>query len=298
VATKKVYAVLLMTVVMAGIPWQGVEAKKEKPHPTTGTEGLLYAAGACDVPLLKSIIASGVDINATNANGYDALSLASFNRQLTLWEGWGFNKPRSKSAMTLTCPSAVTALTTAGADPWKTSFYQNPLFDEHRPGMIAVITVADDRADKGKSEKIMDEMTHGIELQLSGKSDKPSLHLGYPIVRLNEVRQKLLAAGFSAEESVAPDRVKACKALGLESVFEASLEDYRHKNVGIASSAGMRMKFELTDCKTGEPLWRSDQEYKLATGVLIGAFGGAKVQQTITGSVSGSPAVAFPAYEK
>jgi hypothetical protein len=70
--------------------------------------------------------------------------------------------------------------------------------------------------------------------------------------------------------------------------------------VGIASSAEMKMKFALPDCKTGDPLWRSDQESASATGFLIGAFGGAKVQETITGSASGTPPVAFPyhQYEK
>jgi len=290
VATKRLYAVLLMAVVTVGIPWQGVDAKKDKPHPTTGTEGLLYAAGACDMPLLTSLIASGVSLTATDAHGFDALSRASLNRDER------FNKV--KTAYKLKCPTAVTALTEAGADPGKAGFYQNPRLNDSQPEMIALISVEDNRAEKGKSEKIMSEMIHGVELQLHGGHGPGKLHLSYPIVPLNEARQKLLASGFSTEDAMAPDRIKACKALGVASVFEASLEDYRSKNVGIASSAGMRMKFALTDCKTGDLLWRSDQNYSLATGFLIGAFGGAKVQETITGSVSGTPAIAFPYHQK
>jgi hypothetical protein len=290
VTTNKLYAVLLVGAVMISAPWQGVEARKEKSHPTTGPEGLFYAAGGCVMPLLKSLIASGVSLTVTDAQGFDALSHASLNRDMRPY------KP--KTAYKLNCPQAVTALTEAGADPWKAGLYQNPSLNDTQPETIAVISVTDNRAEKGKSEKIMQEMTHGVELQLHGGHGPGKLHLSYPIVPLNDARQKLLAAGFSADEAIAPDRTKACKVLGTDSVFEASLEDYRSKNVGVASSAGMRMKFALTDCKTGNLLWRSDQNYSLAVGFLIGTFGGAKVQETITGSVSGTPAIAFPYHQK
>lgn len=51
---------------------------------------------------------------------------------------------------------------------------------------------------------------------------------------------------------MAPDRVKACQALnplGVDSVFEASMEDFRSSSAGIVSAAGARMTFALTDAK-------------------------------------------------
>ena len=75
-------------------------------------------------------------------------------------------------------------------------------------------------------------------------------------MRLTEARQKLLAAsGFSAEDAMVPDRVKACKALAADSVFEASLEGYRNSNAVIMSASAMRIKFVLTDCKSSALLF-------------------------------------------
>lgn len=280
----KFYAVWFLGVVTIGFSWLGAEAKSHKTHPTTGVEGLMYAAGKCDLPALKSVIASGVNVSGTDA-GSDALRVASLNRKL---------RGNRKTWWMLKCPAVVAALTEAGADPWKATFYQNPSLDQHRPNMIAVIRVEDNREQKGESEKIIADMTDGVELQLHHDHVN---HLGYPIVALNEVRQKLRTSGFSAEDTIAPDRVKACKALGADSVFEASLEDFRSKSIGITSSAGVTMRFVLTDCKTGDLLWRADQYYTLAEGFLASAFGHSKVKQIITG-FAGQPAIAFPVYKK
>lgn len=84
----------------------------------------------------------------------------------------------------------------------------------------------------------------------------------------------------------------------MDSVFEASLEDYRSRTPGIVSAAGMRMQFNLTDCKTGELLWRSDQDYTLAEGWIISRFGGSKVRQMIIGSLDGNPVIGFPKHEE
>jgi hypothetical protein len=281
-------AALTLGFLTAGFAWQCAEAKSKKEVPTTGPEGLRYAAVACDLPTLKTLIASGVDISAADASGFDALSRASLNRhdmREKLQFGWK-----------LICPQAVEALTGAGADPWKAKFYQNPRLDELQPGMIAVIRVEDNRRDKGQSEKLMEEMTDGVEQQLAGHVARNSPRLGYPVLSLNEARKRLLASGFSAEDAIAPDRIKACKALGVDSVFEASLEDYRSRSAGIVSAAGMRLKFALIDCKGGELLWRSDQDYTLAEGFLVRSFGGGKLKQVITGFVDGNAAVEFPRY--
>ena len=46
----------------------------------------------------------------------------------------------------------------------------------------------------------------------------------YPILRLEEVRQKLRTSGFSEEETLHPDRLKACKALPVDAVLETKLK--------------------------------------------------------------------------
>lgn len=292
----RLYSILILSTVTIGFAQQGAEAKSKKKDQMT--------SGACDQSF-KAVVASGGDLSATDANGFDVLSRASLDRDSTLFNAWGVHHPMIKTAMKLNCPSAVSVLTTGGADPWKTKFYQSPRLNESQPDSIAVISIEDQRESKGKSEKLIGQMTAAVELQLSGSaSPLHGFHLGYPIMRLSEVRQKLLAAGFSLEDAMAPDRMKACKALGADSVFEASLEDYRSRNVGVASAAAMRMKFALTDCKTGELLWKSDQDNTLAVGLLIETLGAGKMQEIITGTVGGGtianspiPAVGFPAYE-
>ncbi|MGA2965929.1 MAG: ankyrin repeat domain-containing protein [Terriglobales bacterium] len=300
--TMRLYAALLLGIVTMGVAWQRAEAKHKKDQDNaqvTDTEKLASAAESCDMPTLKALIASGVNFNAKNANGYNALSRASLNRFIQ--KGWRKVKGGKINWWTLVCSSAVTALTEAGADPWKASFYQNPRLDENRPAMIAVIRVEDNREKKGDSDKIIDEMTDAVETQLHGHH---WLNLGYPILGLNEVRQKLRTFGFSAEDTMAPDRTKACKALAVDSVFEASLEDFQGSSIGVVSASEMRMKFTLTDCQTGALLWRSHKNHWASEGALFRAFAGGKVKQMITG-VEGSgilPAVSFPAsplrYEK
>lgn len=285
--TTKVYQILVLGFAMIGVAWQGGEAKKQKNSQATDTERLISAAQSCDLPTLRALIASGVSVSAVDANGYDALSRASLNRKKLR----GYNK---HNWWTLECPLVVAALTEAGADPSKAKFYQNPQLDTQRPEMIAIIRVEDNRAVKGESEKIMEEMTDGIETQLHNGH---FVHLGYPILGLNAARQKLRTSGFSAEDTMTPDPVKACKALAVDTVFEASLEDFRSASIGIVTSAGIRMKFTFTDCKTLGLLWRNDQDYTLSEGWLIRAAGGNKINQIITG-YTGEPAVGFPRYEK
>lgn len=293
--TKKFYSVFISCVLTTGFSSQSAQAKKHKNDRANG-EG-------CD-QTYKALIASGADLAATDANGLDALSRASSDRDLRLFNLWGTHRPKVRTALKLNCPAAVQDLTEAGADPWKAKFYQNPRLNETQPQSIAVIRVDDNRENKGDSEKLLGQMTTAVELQLSASGGTRPFRLLYPIVRLSEVRQKFLAAGFTVEEAVAPDRVKACKALGADSVFEASLEDYRSRNLGVAFATGMRMKFALTDCKTGELLWRSDQDYAAAVGLIIKAFGANRIQEIITGTLGGDsvsnptiPAVAFPPYE-
>lgn len=272
-------AVFFVGVLTTVAAWQVVEGKDKAT--ASDTEKLASAALRCDVPKLKELIAAGANVSAMDDQGLDALSHACLNRSTKGVNTWGMLK----------CPAAVVALTEAGADPGKASFYQSPSLDEDRPEMIAVISVQDDRKDKGESDKLRQRMSDAIEGYLQARHG-PGLK--YPILRLSEVRQKLLASGFSPEDTIAPDRAKACKVLGADSVLEASMEDYRSRNIGIASAAGIRFRFVLTKCKTGELLFRSDRDYTLTEGWLL-ALSGNKVQQIIT---SPTGPLAFPCYQK
>jgi hypothetical protein len=55
--------------------------------------------------------------------------------------------------------------------------------------------------------------------------------LRYPIMKLTDVRQKLCASGFSEEEALRPDQLKACKVLPVDAVFQTTLLDFRSKNI-------------------------------------------------------------------
>ncbi len=304
--TRKRIALMFLCVVTAVVAWQGAAAKEKKSGAAQGsdTERLMAAARSCDLPTLRALIASGTNLSATDENGMDALSYASLNRadmpvsatSKLFKASSGTHAKWTHIQWTLKCPLAVTALTEAGVDPWKSRFYQNPRLDESRPEMIAVIRVEDDRAMKGDSSKLLDQLTDGIEAQIRDNHAALS-QLQYPVLGLSEARQRLRTSGFSAEDTMAPDRAKACNALGVDSVFEARLEDYRISSLGVVSAAKMRMNFALTDCKTGDLLWRSDLDYAIAEGWLASAFGGGKVKQVTNGFV-GPPAVSFPPYEK
>ncbi len=292
--TKKLFVVLFLCTLMAAVGRQGVEAREKKSDAAQGsdTDRLLASARSCDLSTLKALIASGVNLSAPDANGLDALSYASLNRtdmpvsatSKLFKASAGTHAKWTHIQWTLKCPGVVSALTDAGVDPRKSRFYQNPRLDEGRPEMIAVIRVEDNREAKGDSNKLLDQMTEGIESQLRDNHSALS-QLQYPILGLTEVRQKLRTSGFSAEDTMAPDRAKACKVLGADSVFEASLEDFRSRSVGVVSTAKMRMNFTLTDCKTDELLWHSDLDYPIAEGWLASAFGGSKVKQAAGGFV-------------
>ena len=80
----------------------------------------------------------------------------------------------------------------------------------------------------------------------------------YPIMKFSETRQKLMAAGFSEEDAAHPDRKRACSALGTDAVFELVLKDYGHTDILLETSSAASLEYWLTDCRTGELLWRND----------------------------------------
>jgi len=258
-----------------------VEAKVEKPILTP----LMLAAMSCDEKEVTALLSQGTDVKAVDARGNDALTFASIQRTKDL---------------TLQCPNVVLALTKAGADPWKANFYQSPEFNFHQPSKIAVLNVEDIRAAKDNRTK---DFAEGVEQALTQGRPRntPVITPHYPIMRLSETREKLQAAGFAEAEVIHPDRKRACSVLGVDAVFEAIVKDFSHgffvdnepyigPSVGTNSEANL--EYWLTDCRTGELLWRNNPN---AVGVqrslLLTAF-------TKSYTAICEQAITFPRYKE
>jgi hypothetical protein len=257
------------------------EAKVVKPIFTP----LMLAAMSCDETQVTALLSQGADVKAVDARGNDALTFASTQRTKDL---------------TLQCPNVVLALTKAGADPWKANFYQSPEFNLHRPSKIAVIYVADIRAAKDDRTK---GFTEGVEQALTQHMPRytPVVTPHYPIMRLSETREKLKAAGFSDSETLHPDRKRACSVLGVDAVFEAVIKSFSHgffvdnepyvgTSVGINSEASP--EYWLTDCRTGELLWRNNpSSVGVQRSLLAAAF-------TNGSTALCEQAITFPRYKE
>jgi hypothetical protein len=245
---------------------------------------LMLAAMSCNENEVTTLLSQGADVKAVDARGNDALTFASIQRTKDL---------------TLQCPSVVLALTKAGADPWKANFYQSPEFNLHQPSKIAVIYVADIRAAKDDRTK---GFTEGVEQALTQHMPRytPVITPHYPIMRLSEVREKLKAAGFSEAEAMHPDRKRACSVLGIDAVFEAIIKGFSHgffvdtepvgTSVGINSEASP--EYWLTDCRTGELLWRNNpSSVGVQRSLLAAAF-------TNGSTTLCEQAITFPRYKE
>ena len=55
-------------------------------------------------------------------------------------------------------------------------------------------------------------------------------------------------------------------------VLEVELKDYRSKDIGVMAGSGVEICFTLSDCNSGELLWKSDVPENEARGFLIKAF--------------------------
>jgi len=209
---------------------------------------LMTAALACDSSGVAAALQQGADVNARESAGNDALSFAAVNRQQDL---------------SLQCPDVVSALVKAGADPWKARYYQVPDFEQHKPSRIAVLRVEDIRSEKDEKSNLAERFAGGIEQALSQSRPRVAQvkvpH--YPILTLHETRDKLTAAGFKSNDLDHPDRKRACAALGVDAVLEAVVKDYGH-GVTISEVWGSHgeasAEYWLTDCRSGELMWKSD----------------------------------------
>jgi ankyrin repeat protein len=210
---------------------------------------LMTAALSCDGSGVAAALQQGGEVDARDFAGNTALTFAAVNRD---------------DHFSLQCPEVVSALVKAGADPWKARFYQVPDFEQHKPSKIAVLRVEDIRSDKDDQSKVEERFAEGIEQALSHSMPRVAKVIAphYPILTLRETRDKLTAAGFQSSELEHPDRKRACAALGVDAVIEAVVKDYGHGfrlDADVLGTHGeASLEYWLTDCRTGDLLWRSD----------------------------------------
>jgi hypothetical protein len=254
--SRLAWGVLIISVLIA-VPVSPSSAQKKKNKGTkSDATPLIAAASNCNLDALNALLRQGVDFKARDAAGRDALTFASLQRTKQL---------------DLQCPDVVLALTKAGADPSAARFYQSPELTLHRPKEIAVLRVEDIRESKDKKRVKLEDLANGAEEALSQRRLRISpdgfaaggvpvlvVPASYPIMKLSETRQKLMAAGFSEADVAHPDRKRACSILGTDAVFEVVVKDYQHADFGIATGSQASLEFWLTDCRTGELVWRND----------------------------------------
>jgi len=229
---------------------------------TTDVARSRAAIRSCNIPELKSLIAAGLDINAVDDHGYDLLSYASRDFYPVAQTRLGIKKQ-----FRLKCPEAVAVLTQAGADPQKASDYHNPKLDAAPPRSIAVISVQDLRETKSGRIDAVEKLASAVESGLKSRH--------YEVLHLTDVREKLRTAGFSEAETTKPDRVKACKTLGVGAVLETALIELREKNLGIISVGPAALEFRLTDCEGDGSLWRSLIKGTESRGFIVKALASA-----------------------
>jgi len=227
----------------------------------------MTAAFNCDLNQMTTLLQQGVEVKVIDAEGNDALTVASTQRTMD-----------KKKGFVLECPEVVSALVKAGANPGDAKFYQSPELEHHQPTRIAVLRVEDDRENKIDSAKVMEHLTEGVEQALSQRIPRitPVITPHYPILRLKETRENLKAAGFSDDDVIRPDRERACSVLGVDTVFEAALKDYSHGLIFnpsiLGSKSGAILEFSLTDCRTKQLLWRRIGASSEARGFITKAF--------------------------
>ncbi len=242
---------------LLGVPFSRSSADRKNSKGTkSDATPLIAAASNCNIDEVNALLRQGADFKAQDEAGRDALTFASLQRTKNL---------------DLQCPDVVLALTKAGADPSAARFYQSPALTLHQPKEIAVLRVEDVRKSNNSKPVKLKDLADGAEEALSQKRLRMSNHgfaaggisvlvdpASYPVMKLSETRQKLMAEGFSEEDAMHPDRKRACSILGTDAVFEVVLKDYGHSDIGLETASSASLEYWLTDCRTGELLWRND----------------------------------------
>lgn len=261
---RPVWGTLIVSVLIGVLVIPAAAEHKKKKGTKSSATPLIAAASNCNLDDVNGLLKQGADFKAQDDEGRDALTFASLQRTKHL---------------DLQCPDVVLALTKAGADPSAARFYQSPELTLHQPGKIAVLRVEDLRhSDKKKSVKLQDLISGAEEalsqtrLRMSNKGFAAGgipvlvVPASYPIMKLSETQRKLMSAGLSPEEAVHPDRKRACSILGTDAVFEAALKDYGHSDILLTTESSASLEYWLTDCRTGELVWRNDpgplEEYR------------------------------------
>jgi hypothetical protein len=254
--SRLTWGALIVSALMA-VPVSQVSASRKKIQGTkSDATPLIAAASNCNIDQVNALLKQGADFKAHDEAGRDALTFASLQRTKNL---------------DLQCPDVVLALTKAGADPSAARFYQSPELTLHPLKEIAVLRVEDTRKSNNIKPVKLKDLAKGAEEALSQTRLRMSIHgfaaggisvlvapASYPIMNLSETHEKLMAAGFSEEDATHPDRKRACSILGTDAVFEVVLKDYGHVDIGLETASAASLEYWLTDCRTGELLWRND----------------------------------------
>jgi ankyrin repeat protein len=182
------FVLIVLTLICVTSADLSASAKKKKAKGDPDFTPLMTAAFNCDLNQVTTLLQQGLDVKAIDAEGNDALTVASTQRTMD-----------KKKGFVLECPEVVSALVKAGANPGDATFYQSPELEHQQPTRIAVLRVEDDRENKLDSAKIMEHLTEGVEQALSQRIPRitPVITPHYPILRLKETHQNLKAAGFS-----------------------------------------------------------------------------------------------------
>jgi hypothetical protein len=254
--SRLAWGALIISALIAVPAGQSSPPRKKKQGTKSDATPLIAAASNCNIGEVNALLKQGADFKAHDEAGRDALTFASLQRTKHL---------------ELECPEVVLALTKAGADPSAARFYQSPELTLHQPKEIAVLRVEDIRTSNNKKAVKLQDLANGVEEALSQRRLRVSIHgfaagsipvlvepASYPVMKHSETRQKLMAAGFSEEEATHPDRKRACAILGTDAVFEVVLKDYGHYDIGLQTSSAASLEYWLTDCRTGELVWRND----------------------------------------
>jgi len=119
-----------------------------------------------------------------------------------------------------------------------------------------------------------------------------TLHYHFPVVKPNAETNQILKDQMSLTLGAQLDMAtpqKLGKALGVDAVMYASLEDFSQKITGIYNVKRVRIRAKLVDCKTGEVLWKNGIGIKQALtagGSFLSNVPGVNIAIGLAGAVS------------
>ncbi|MBN1567185.1 MAG: ankyrin repeat domain-containing protein [Acidobacteria bacterium] len=215
-----------------------------------GITPLMAASVKGHTGVVELLLNHGADFSFIDEENIDALCYASSQRDNRS------NLPRF--------PETIRMLLKAGADPSNSRCFIHPDYADRKVKSISLIQIEDARSDKGKSADLLEQMEKALAKRVVDKRRGG--------LRLAEARQKLSSAGMSAAEVEQPNAKRACEILSVDAVFEAEIKDYKSVQFGIQQGSGMDASFRMTDCRTGELLFKNSGTYTESRGWITARF--------------------------